>query len=120
MKNLDGVKVVDYDLTREDFTRHGLHTNAKGKTKVANKITKILTQPSKQNYVTSIPMQWIETLSNPAQIGSMTEASKKETVHQNDKHENEKEIKGDKLPSPAQPSEQNDTKLIHPQWIDST
>jgi hypothetical protein len=38
MKNLDGVKVVDYNLTREDFTCHGL-INAKGKLKVANIIT---------------------------------------------------------------------------------
>jgi hypothetical protein len=49
-------------------------TNAKGKTKVANKITQILTQPSKQNDVTLIPKQWIETISDPAQPGSMAEA----------------------------------------------
>jgi hypothetical protein len=120
MKNLDGVKVFDYDLTREDFTCHGLHTNAKGKTKVANKITQILIQPSKQNYVTLIPMHWIETISDPAQPGSMTEASKKETVHLNNKQEDEKEVKGDKLPSQTQPSKQNDMKLIPTQWINST
>jgi len=99
MKNLDGIKVVDYGLTREDFTRHGLHINAKGKTKVANKITQILTQPSKQNDVTSIPMHWIGTTADPAQPGSMTEVSKKVTTHQNDKHEDGKEVKGAKLPS---------------------
>jgi len=120
MKNLDGVKVVDYDLSREDFTRHGLHINAKGKTKVAKNITQILTQFSKQNDVKLIPMHWTETISDPAQLRSMTEASNKETVHQNDKHEDEKEGEGDKLPSQTQPSKQNDTKLIPTQWIDTT
>ena len=39
MKNIERVKVVDYDLTRDDFTRHGLHINVSGKTKVAKAIT---------------------------------------------------------------------------------
>jgi hypothetical protein len=103
MKNLDGV-----------------HINAKGKTKVANKITQILTQPSKQSDVTLIPMHWIETILDPAQLGNMTEASKKETVHQNDKHEDEKEVKGDKLLTQTQPSKQSDIKSIPTQWIDTT
>lgn len=94
MMNLDGVKVVDYALTRVDFTGHGLHINAKVKTKVANTIMQILTQPSKQNDVTLIPMYWIETIADTAQLGSMSETSKKETAHQNDKHEEEKEVKG--------------------------
>ena len=94
MKNLDRVKVVDYALTMEDFTRHGLHINAKGKMKVANAITQILTQPSKQNDVMLIPMYWIETITDTAQLGSMSETSKKETAHQNNKHEDEKEVKG--------------------------
>ena len=72
MKNVHRVKVVDYSLTREDFTRHGLHINAKEKTKVANKITQIITKPSKQNDVTLIPMHWIETSTDPAQLGNMT------------------------------------------------
>jgi len=39
-------------------------------------------------------MYWIETIADTAQLGSMSETSKKETAHQNDKHEDEKEVKG--------------------------
>jgi hypothetical protein len=105
MKNLDGVKVVDYDLTREDFTRHGLHINAQGKTKVANTIAQTLTQPSKQNDIKLIPLQWIDTTSDPAHLRSMTEALNKKTIHQDNEHEKEDdyveedEKVGDKLPS---------------------
>jgi len=120
MKNLDGIKVVDYGLTREDFTHHGLYINAKVKTKAANKITQILTQLSKQNDVISMPMHWIGTIADPAQPGNMTEVSKKVITHQNDKHEDGKEVKGAKLPSQTQPSEQNDIKIIPAQWIDTT
>jgi hypothetical protein len=91
MKNLDGVKRVDYD-----FTCHGLHINAKGKIKVANTITQILTQPSKQNDIKLIPMQCIDTTSDPAHLRSITEALNKETVHQDNEQE---KVEGDKLPS---------------------
>jgi len=39
MMNINSVKVVDYDLNREDFTCHGQHINAAGKIKVANNYT---------------------------------------------------------------------------------
>jgi capsular polysaccharide biosynthesis protein len=35
MKNKDNVRILDHEPTREDFTQHGLHVNATGKTKVA-------------------------------------------------------------------------------------
>jgi len=65
-------------------------------------------------------MHWIGTIADPAQPGSMTEVSKKVTTHQNDKHEDGKEVKGAKLPSQAQLSKQNDIKIIPAQWIDTT
>ena len=74
MKNINSVKVVDYDLTREDFTRHGQHINTAGKIKVANIITQIFTQPSRQNDKKLIPMQWIDTTSDPAHLSSINEA----------------------------------------------
>ena len=39
-------------------------------------------------------MYWIETIADTAQLGSTSETSKKETAHKNDKHEDEKEVKG--------------------------
>ena len=97
MKNIDGLKVVDSDLTREDFTRHGQHINAAGKMKVVNVITQILTQPSRQNDKKLIPMQWIDATSDPAHLRSITEALHKETVHRDNKQE--VEVQEDKLPS---------------------
>jgi hypothetical protein len=69
------------------------------------------TQPSKQNYEMQLPLQWIDTTSDPAHLRSMTEALDKETEHQDDVHEEneeedddeedeaEAEVKGDKLTS---------------------
>jgi hypothetical protein len=34
MKNKDNTRILDHEPTREDFTQHGLHLNATGKTKV--------------------------------------------------------------------------------------
>jgi len=62
-------------------------------------------------------MHWTGTIAESAQPGSMTEVSKKVTIHQNDKHE---DGKGAKLPSQAQLSEQNYIKIIPAQWIDTT
>jgi hypothetical protein len=120
MTNIDGVKVVDYSLTREDFTCHGLHINAKGKSKVATKITQILTQPSKHNDVTLIPMHWIEASTDCTQLGSISEVTKKGTTHLTDKHEDEKDVKGGKSTSQTQPFEQHDLKLILTQGTDTT
>jgi len=97
MKNIDGVKVVDYDLTREDFTRHGQHINVAGKMKVVNIITQILTQPFRQNDKKLIPMQWIDATSDPAHLRNMTEALHKETIYRDNKQE--VEVEEDTLPS---------------------
>ena len=120
MKNIDGVKVIDNDLTREDYTRHGFHINARGKAKVASKITQILTQLSKQNEITSLPMPWKKTIVDPNKLGSSKEAPKNATIHQNDKQGGEKEVKEDKyLPQP-QLVNQGDTKLIPIQRNEAT
>jgi hypothetical protein len=105
MKNIDGVEAVDYNLTREDFTRHGQHINAAGKTKVVNAITKILTQPSINKDKKLIPMKCIDTISDPAHLRSMTEALHEETAHRNDKQEVEVETETDRLSSQTCPQQ---------------
>ena len=93
MKYIERVKVVDYDLTRDDFTHHGLHINASGKTKVAKAITQILTQPSEQSGIKPITMQWKDSNTDPTLLGSTTKALNEETVHQDNKQEEEEEDK---------------------------
>jgi hypothetical protein len=60
MKNKDMIKIIDYKVTKEDFTNHGLHLNSTGKYKIAQLITQhILTS---DNHVhTPRPMQGKET-----------------------------------------------------------
>jgi hypothetical protein len=59
-KNEHMVKVLDYEVTREGFTNHGLHLNSTGKSKIAQLITQhIIT--SENNFHNPIPMQWRET-----------------------------------------------------------
>ena len=104
MKNIERVKVVEYDLTRDYFTCHGLHINASGRTKVAKAITQILTQPSEQNVIKPINMQWKDSTSDPTPLGSTTEALNEETEHQNNKQEEEEEEKLSSLTSLQQKS----------------
>jgi uncharacterized iron-regulated protein len=61
MKNKEMVKILDYDITREGFTRHGQHLNSTGKSKLAQPITQYLTRLSINNNTDSVPMKWKTT-----------------------------------------------------------
>jgi hypothetical protein len=69
MKNKDMVKILDYDITREGFTRHGQHLNSTGKSKVAQLIAQYLTKSSTNNNTDSIPMKWKTSTSDFIPIG---------------------------------------------------
>ena len=49
MKNKEMVTILDYDIAREGFTRHGQHLNSIGKSKVAQSIAQYLTRSTKLN-----------------------------------------------------------------------
>jgi len=57
MKNKERVKILDHEITREGFTRHGQHLNSAGKSKMAQLIVQYLTKFSTNNNTDSIPMK---------------------------------------------------------------
>jgi lysophospholipase L1-like esterase len=88
-KNISRVKIVDYDLTRGDYTRHGLHINARGKSKVANKIAQILTQHLVQDEEMIMPLHWTDQTTNPTQGKKKIAVPKDDNVQLSDRQENE-------------------------------
>ena len=44
MKNKDNVRILNLETIREDFTQHGLHLNATGKTKVVKLMSQKISQ----------------------------------------------------------------------------
>jgi len=60
MKTIEMAKILDYDIAREDFTRHGQHLNSSGKSKVALLIAQHLTK-SKSSNIDPIPLRWKTT-----------------------------------------------------------
>jgi hypothetical protein len=58
MKNKEMVTILDCDITREGFTRHGQHLNSSGKSKLAKLIVQYLTKASARNNTVPIPMNW--------------------------------------------------------------
>jgi lysophospholipase L1-like esterase len=70
MKNKEMVKILDYGIRREAFTRHGQHLSSKGKSKLAQLIAQYLTRSSLNNITNSIPMKWKTSTSNFILTGS--------------------------------------------------
>ena len=62
MKNKDNVRILDLEPTREDFTQHGLHLNATGKTKVVKLKSQNISLLSVNRKKHPIILQWITTL----------------------------------------------------------
>jgi len=61
MKNKEMVNILDCNIAREGFTRHGQHLNSSGKSKVALLIAQYLTT-SKYSNIDPIPMKWEQQL----------------------------------------------------------
>jgi len=68
MKNKEMVKILDYDIAREDFTSHSQHLNLSGKSKVALLIAQYLTK-SKSSNIDLILLKWKTTTSEFIPIG---------------------------------------------------
>jgi len=91
--------------TRKDYTRHGLHINAKSKTTVAKKIMQILTQHPRQDDEMVMPLHWIEQTTNSSQCRSRIVFPKKDNAHLNDKQEDGNKVRKGQLSSQTKPSE---------------
>jgi hypothetical protein len=72
MKNKELVKVLDCNIPREGYTRHGQHHNPKGKAMLALQIMQELTKQSEVNTINPnpIPMAWMKSSSDPTSNGS--------------------------------------------------
>jgi hypothetical protein len=52
--------VINVDLDRELYTRHGLHLNLKGKEQTANKVISVIKELFHVNKVIPLAMKWKE------------------------------------------------------------
>jgi hypothetical protein len=53
--------IIISDISREYFTRHGLHINVLGKEKMARKISDVVKRIGTQNKMTPITLIWKDT-----------------------------------------------------------
>jgi hypothetical protein len=61
MKTKDNVKIVQPNLDRNDFTRHGMHLNVSGKDKTAELIIQTLKLFDRKREKSPIVIKWVET-----------------------------------------------------------
>ena len=54
----NNVKILDTDLEREHFTKHGLHLNSSGKECIALKLASVVRSIFKKERVSPICLQW--------------------------------------------------------------
>jgi hypothetical protein len=55
------VKIIQTDLSRNDFTRHGMHLNASGKEKTVELIGRTINLLGKEHDESPIVLKWLET-----------------------------------------------------------
>jgi len=74
MKNKEFVKVLDYNIPREGYTKHGQHHSYKGKAMLALQIMQELTKQTKDSTINPnpIPMAWMKSFSDPTPNGDST------------------------------------------------
>jgi len=79
MKNKELVKVVDCNIPREGYTRHGQHHSYKGKAMLALQIMQELTKQTKDSTINSnpIPMTWTKSFLDPTPKGDSTGPTKR-------------------------------------------
>ena len=84
LKDMHYASVVDTNLTRDNFTRHGLHTNPLGRERIAKIIGQTITTPS-TNAIPPISLKWEEVLLATSNVETkMGFASKNDNgVHRN-------------------------------------
>jgi len=65
MKTFNNVKILETDLKRESFTKHGLHLNSSGKEQIASKLAVMVKSLLNKKKTSHIYMQWKE---NPTSL----------------------------------------------------
>jgi hypothetical protein len=58
MKTYNNIKILDVDISRGHFTRHGLHMNGMGKEKMARKISEVVKKMVTRKEETPITLVW--------------------------------------------------------------
>ena len=68
MKTFNNVKILETDLNRECFTKHGLHLNSSGKEQIASKLAVMVKSLLNEKKTSHIYLQWKEnpTSSHPS------------------------------------------------------
>lgn len=65
LKTVDNVKIIQANLGRSDFTRHGLHLNLSGKEKMAKLLGESINKPISREENTPIRLKWKGTKEEP-------------------------------------------------------
>lgn len=60
MKRYDNVKIVDVEVGREGFTKHGLHLNGRGKEEICKKIAVTIKESIYPKSKPSIALKWTQ------------------------------------------------------------
>jgi len=71
MKNKDNVRILGHQTTREDFTRHALHLNATGKSKVVKLMSQNISQLFEVKKKHPIILKWRTTHNDPSLVDSI-------------------------------------------------
>ena len=67
VKTADNVKIIQANLSRNDFTLHGLHLNIAGKEKMAEMIEENVKELMARKEETPIILKWKENQKDPTQ-----------------------------------------------------
>ena len=65
MKMFKNVQILETDLKRESFTKHGLHLNTSGKEQITLKLAAVVRSLLYKNKLASIQLQWKENPTSP-------------------------------------------------------
>jgi hypothetical protein len=80
MKNKENIRILDREPTREDFTQHGLHLNATGKTKVAKLMSQNISVLSENTNKHPINLKWFTTLQDVSTVNNIPKVMYEEYV----------------------------------------
>ena len=64
MKMFNNVQILETDLRREYFTKHGLHLKTSGKEQITSKLAAVVKSLLHKKKSTSIQLQWKENLTS--------------------------------------------------------
>jgi capsular polysaccharide biosynthesis protein len=99
MKNEDNVRILDHQTTRKDFTQHGLHLNATGKSKVVKLMSQTISQLFEVKKKHPIILKWRTTHNDLKLIDSIPKVINEDHVTIVSDRRNEDQTDSIHLPS---------------------